>query len=293
MKFNISSSLAFIALFAIVLAACTDPIDIDLDEGTPQLNVDAFLNDKPEEQKVRLLMTTNYFDNESINAISDATVTLTSELQEEWTFTYDKDGYYVLPHTPGDTLIRPFVNYTLWIKHDGATFTAGALSMPTTIVDSITFEEQVPSGPGSLDGFIGEFWARDIAGMPNFYWIQTYKNDTFISDPNFINVAFDAAQGEGADGLTFIPPIRTGINTFPNIFEKDDNVRVEIHGISFETYQFIFQAQSQITNGGLFATPPYNVVTNIENVNGSDEAKDKAVGWFSVATVSSREAVAQ
>ena len=137
MKFNISSPLVFIALLAIALVACTDPIDIELDEGTPQLNVDAFLNDKPEEQKVRLVMTTNYFDNESVNSISDATVTLTSDLQEEWTFSYDKDGYYVLPYTPGDTLIRPFVNYTLWIKHNGATFTASALSMPTTVVDSI------------------------------------------------------------------------------------------------------------------------------------------------------------
>lgn len=293
MKFNIPSSFAMMALLALGLLACTDPIDIELDEGTPQLNVDAFLTDKPEDQRVRLVRTTNYFDNESLNAIENAVVTLRNDQDREWSFNYDKDGYYVLPYDETEPLIVPFGQYRLTIEYDGATFTADAAAMPTTTVDSITFEEQIPNGPGTLDGFIGEWWGRDIPGMPNFYWIQTYVNDTVISDPNFINVAWDAAQGEGADGLTFIPPIRTGINTFPDIFQKGDKVRVEVHGISFETYQFIFQAQSQITNGGLFATPPFNVVTNIVNANGSDKAEDKAVGWFSVATVSSGEAVAE
>jgi len=127
--------------------------------------------------------------------------------------------------------------------------------------------------------------------FPNFYWIKTYINDQLISDPNFINLSVDAAQGAGSDGLAFIPPIRTGITTFPNIFQKGERVRVEIHGISFETYNFIVQAQSQITNGGLFATPPYNVVTNIVNEDGSTNVENQAVGWFSVATVLGLEEV--
>jgi len=291
MKLHIKPVYSFLALAVFAITACTDPIDIELDEGTSQINVDAFITDKPETQKVRVVKTTNYFDNESLNAITNANVVLTNNFGQSWRFNYSTDGYYTLPYT--DTIIKPFVEYTLEVKHDDNTFRAVSTAMPTTPVDSITFEEQIPNGAGSLDGFIGEFWAKDVPGMPNFYWIKAYQNDVFLSDPNFINLAFDAAQGEGADGLTFIPPIRTGITTFPDIYKKGDKVRVEIHAISFETYNFIFQAQSQITNGGLFATPPFNVITNIENVSGSDAVEDQAVGWFSVATVSSLEATAE
>ncbi|MBI1184744.1 DUF4249 family protein [bacterium] len=282
---------ALSAIF-LLLTACTDPIDVKLDEGVSQLNVDAFINDKAEAQKVRLVMTTNYFDNNTILPVEDAVVTLLNDsTAQEWSFSYDKEGYYTLPQT--DNMVLPFNSYTLKISHNGQHYSAHTMAMPTTPVDSITFELQVPNGPGTLDGYIGEFWGKDIPGMPNFYWIKTYVNDTFISDPNFLNVSYDAAQGQGSDGLTFIPPIRRGITTFPNIFQKGDKVRVEILGITYETYNFLLEAQSQITNGGLFATPPYNVVTNITNDSGTDKVADQAVGWFSVATISSLEAVAE
>lgn len=291
MKFIIKSPLFLTLLLSVIYTSCTDPIDIELDEGTAQLNVDAFITDKPEDQKVRVVMTTNYFDNLSVNPITDAEVKMQSSLGQEWTFSYTQDGYYVLPYT--DTIVRPMVGYTLLVNHSGQEFIANTTAFPTAQVDSIIFIEQIPTGPGSLDGFIGEFWGRDVPNFPNAYWIKTYINDTLISDPNFINLSLDAGQGQITDGSPFIPPIRTGITTFPNIFQRGERVKVEIHGISFETYQFITQAQSQITNGGLFATPPYNVVTNIENTSGSEAVEDQAVGWFSVATVKSLEEVAE
>ncbi|MGB0430645.1 MAG: DUF4249 family protein [Bacteroidia bacterium] len=277
------------AIFAIT--ACTDPIDIELDEGTPQVNIDAFITGLPEDQKVRVVITTNYFDNLKVDPITDAEVVLSSSLNQQWVFNYTENGYYVLPYS--DTIVRPFVDYTLTVKANGQEFFANTTAFPTTAVDSILFFEQIPTGPGSLDGFIGEFWGNDLPGLPNAYWIKTFVDDTLISDPNFINLSLDAGQGPISDGSAFIPPIRTGITTFPNIFQKDEKVRVEIHGISLETYEFITQAQSQITNGGLFATPPFNVISNIKNTSGSEAVEDQPVGWFSVATVSSLEAVAE
>lgn len=282
-----------ILLFALVLfafTACTDPIDIELDEGTSQVNIDAFITSLPEDQKVRVVMTTNYFDNLKVDPITNAEVVLTNNLNQSWTFSYEGEGYYVLPYS--DTIVRPFIEYSISIKVGENEFISNTTAFPTTKVDSIIFEEQIPTGPGSLDGFIGEFWGRDLPGLPNAYWIKTYINDTLISDPNFINLSLDAGQGPISDGFAFIPPIRTGITTFPNIFQKDERVKVEIHGISLETYEFITQAQTQITNGGLFATPPFNVITNFRNISGSEKVADQPVGWFSVATVSSLEAVA-
>ncbi|MFY0674138.1 MAG: DUF4249 domain-containing protein [Bacteroidia bacterium] len=278
-----------VAVFA--LAACTDPIDIELDEGTPQVNIDAFITSLPEDQKVRVLTTTNYFDNLKVDPITNAEVVLTNNLNQQWTFSYTENGYYVLPYS--DTIVRPFAQYSISVKVGNQEFVSSTTAFPTTKVDSIVFDEQIPTGPGSLDGFIGEFWGRDIAGITNAYWIKTYIDDTLISDPGFINLSLDAGQGPISDGSPFIPPVRTGITTFPNIFQKEERVKVEIHGISLETYEFITQAQTQITNGGLFATPPFNVITNFSNASGSENVADQPVGWFSVATVSSLEAVAE
>jgi hypothetical protein len=287
----IKSQIIIIALSIFAITACTDPIDIELDEGTPQVNIDAFITSLPQDQKVRVVMTTNYFDNLRIDPITNAEVVLRNNINQEWTFSYTENGYYVLAYS--DTIVRPFIEYSISVKVDGNEFVSTTTAFPTTKVDSINFFEQIPTGPGSLDGFIGEFWGRDIAGIPNAYWIKTFVNDTLVNDPNFINLSLDAGQGPISDGSPFIPPVRTGITTFPNIFQRNETVRVEIHGISLETYEFITQAQSQITNGGLFATPPFNVVTNFSNANGSGEVGDQPVGWFSVATVSSLEAVAE
>jgi hypothetical protein len=57
-----------------------------------------------------------------------------------------------------------------------------------------------------------------------------------------------------------------------------------------ETNNFLIQAVAQIQNGGLFATTPENVRTNI--ITPSD-AKTKAVGWFNMATVISKTILIQ
>jgi hypothetical protein len=90
---------------------------------------------------------------------------------------------------------------------------------------------------------------------------------------------------EGIDSTGFTPPI-----TFLGFkqYQKGWSCKVEIHSISKETYFFFLQAAAQINNGGLFATTPENVKTNI--VTPSD-AKTKGIGWFNMATVASKKIV--
>ena len=59
-----------------------------------------------------------------------------------------------------------------------------------------------------------EFFARDLLGLGNSYWIKSFKNDTFLNRPSEINIAFDASFDAGGevDNLIFIPPIRDNIN---------------------------------------------------------------------------------
>lgn len=281
--------LAFLVWVVAVFAACTDPIDVELDPGTPQINIDAFIEDQDVVQRVRVLNTTDYFDNESLSEVTNAEVTLADNTGNSYDFTYTEDGYYVSAQN-GSEMIKEGLEYTLKVTVGDKSFLATSYTVAPPPIDSLTFEEISGDGPGALNGFIGAFWATDVAGQSNFYWIKAFRNDTFLSDPNFLNIAQDAIQeGDAGDGLQFIPPIAQGITTFPDIYQLDDEVRVELHSITPGTYAFLSEARTQITNGGLFAEPPYNVRTNIVNTSGSEALEDQPVGWFSTSMVSSIE----
>jgi hypothetical protein len=124
--------------------------------------------------------------------------------------------------------------------------------------------------------------AKDLPGQVNGYWFKTFKNGKFYNKPGEINLSYDAAFGPGSDGVTFIPPIV--LNLSPERFQIGDSVVVECHSVGISTWFFLNQAQSQMQNGGLFATPVVNVPSNIENVNKNSDVK--ATGWFCAASIS-------
>ena len=118
-----------------------------------------------------------------------------------------------------------------------------------------------------------------------------------MNKPSEINLAYDAGFSAGGnfDGVSFITPIRQGINPF----DQDDNdeiippylpgdsVYVEIHSITLEAFNFMNEVAIQTNRPGgfseLFASPISNVSTNIFNANNSSR---KALGFFNVAAVS-------
>ena len=89
-----------------------------------------------------------------------------------------------------------------------------------------------------------------------------------------------------ADGLTFIVPIRQSINP-DSLYALNDVVRVEVHSLTADAFLFWQQVRTQVTNGGLFATPPANVPTNIINTNPTGRP---ATGFFITSALSSRTA---
>ncbi len=163
-------------------------------------------------------------------------------------------------------------------------------------IDSITFKQ----GTGNIrnkDFYRGQFWATDPIGPGDTYWIKAYKNGVLLNKPSEINIAYDAALSKGStfDGITFIQPIRNGINpddTDSNSqpvspYSPGDSVYVEINSLSEASFDFLSQVITQTNRPGgfseLFATPLANVPTNIFNENPKGTV---VVGFFNVASVS-------
>ncbi|MEQ8519633.1 MAG: DUF4249 family protein [Cytophagales bacterium] len=300
----------FYILIAIALlsTACEDPYDIDIEKGESQLVVDAFINNDAAIKEIILTETVDFFDANQPPAVRNAEVAifnLNSGLVYNFTENQTKPGHYqwsdsTLPilnriGDVGDTLNLAIVNGT-------DTFISASVLKRTTAIDSVIFVFE--EGNSFTDeGYYAELKASDLPGTGDIYWIRSWVNGIYLSKAVEINVAYDASftPGASSDGIPFILPIRTGINPINDDedeersdpdqyvpetpYEIGDSIYVEIWSINESTIFFLQQIQAEVNNGGLFATPPTNVRTNIFNINPNSEKA--AVGHFCVSEVSS------
>lgn len=272
------------------LTSCEDVIQVKLDEGEPMVTIDAFINDMRSQQKVRLTYTDSYFSQKPNQPIKGATVNL-KDLSTgiDYVFSDNNNGDYVW--MPTDTF-KVGHEFELTVTHQGIVYKSLSRLNRTTGIDTLVSEFREGGSLGNPDeGYKFVFLGFDPPGeIIDYYWIKSYRNGVFFNKGSDINIAANAAYGEGADGFPFITPIAESITPFGEVFQKFDVCRVEIHSINFETYNFFIQVYTQTTNSGLFATSPENVKTNIKNTTND---KVKVVGWFCMSAVSFKEAVAQ
>lgn len=286
--------IALLSCFAFMFASCEDVVQIKLDEGSNLYVIDAFVNSLRVDQVIKITNNSSYFSNSNPGGVSGATVILTDLTEnKQYIFNYTSNGNYVYTLATTDTMAKPNHNYALNVTIDGGLYTAETMQKRYASIDSISVQLNDNSfgfGQASSDStYFCVLFAKDKAdSQPDFYWIKTFRNDTLFSDAGDLNVNIDGTGGEitnsPVDSLYFTPP---GSLLGFKRYRRHDKCKVEIHSIMRNTYNFFTQAQTQINNGGLFATTPENVKTNITTPSG----KTKAVGWFSISSVATKSVV--
>lgn len=284
-------SILFALLGTVVLLdSCTTVIDAKLDTGPTQLSVDAVLTDQPGAQTIRLTQTAAYFNNSTPPAATSATVTVTDNAGKIYTFLDpDNDGYYVWQPTGNDTLGHIGRTYQLSIGFQGETYRAVSKMNRVPPIDSLIFVKRKLNPFSKNEGYRAEFYAVDIPNQTDYYRVRFFRNGELQNKPNNIVTSQDGGFRSGTsvtDGLMFIVPIRRSINV-DSLYAMNDVVKVELQSLTSEAFDFWQQFRTQITNGGLFATPPANIPTNISNTNPSGRG---AVGFFITSAVRSRTA---
>lgn len=270
------------------LAACEDIVDVDTDEGAPQLVVDAFINHLPERQEIKITKSQPYFDNSSPNPVENAEVYLLDKDDNRTDFDFDVESgvYFWEPEHEEDSLVLFGQSYRLRVNADGEEFEASSRVNRIPPIDTIfsSFEE---AGLFNDERYIVELTIVDPPGVGDTYWFRVYRNGVRYKEPGDVILAFDAAFDPGqGDGIPIIPPITGSVNI--EDYEVGDEITVEVYAITNETYYFLREARTQATNGGIFASPPANVRSNLRNRN--PESNEKALGWFSTSSVS-RESI--
>jgi hypothetical protein len=257
-----------ISLFstAILFSSCEDVVKIDVPAGESQLVVDAFITDLRETQSIKLTKTSPYFENSPSPAATGAVVTVTDQVSGTvYNFLdADNDGNYTWTPTAGDTICRILFPYKLRVEYSGEVFEAESYVGRPAILDSVRFEKR-PADAFSPEGYYIALDAYDQEGKGDCYWFRAYKNGNLLNGSGQIRTSYDMAFGaDSPDGGLFITPIREFMNN--DAYAVGDSVYIEIHSITPQTLIYWNLVQAELQNSGLFATPPSNSPTNINNV---------------------------
>ncbi len=283
------------------LWSCEDKIEVELPKAEPVIVIDAWINNKHERQTISIMKTIPYFENtflpglnEAVVQVEDLTGGMIYEFQKS-----DDDGVYTWDPTPTHPVFGQIGNeFKLSVQHGNAVYESYSSMNRVPPIDSILYSYE--KGNSFLpDSYFAQFYALEPAGPGDTYWIKAWKNGQFLNKPSEINISFDAGGSPGAiiDGITFIQPVRDGINPFDqdenkeflSPYEPGDSVYVELHSINYESYTFLNEVAIQTNRPGgfaeLFAQPLANVSSNILITDESSDAV-KAIGFFNVSAVS-------
>ncbi|MBX2952508.1 MAG: DUF4249 domain-containing protein [Leadbetterella sp.] len=272
---------------AFLFFSCEDVIDLEVKEGRQQLVVDAWLTDEVQEQHVTLTLSQPYFDQSKPQPALGAEVYVIREDSTRFRFTdTDNDGVYT--YSPRNrNYLRLNQKVGLYIKYNSEEYYSISELKRVPTIDSLKYQSiTLPIKPNDSpqSGFLAQFFATDFEGEGDTYLIRSYKNDVLRTRSGEYTLSYDGglSPGSGSDGMLFLQPVRMGINT--GLFEDRDKITVEMFSIPLDAYYFLYQVQAETNNGGIFATPPANIPSNVFNVN--PKSAEKPVGLFLVSRVS-------
>jgi hypothetical protein len=258
-------------LFILILgASCEKVIDVELDEGDVLLVVDGWITNQPPPYDINLSTTAPYFLNQTTPRATGATVKLKDSEGNEETLTEVSAGKYRVNQIAGKVGNR----YTLSIQYQGESYEAQTELKNVPPIDSLLYEK-IPERLGRKEGLYINYFGPELASEGDFYRLKVFRNDTLFNKPADLVLFFD--QFVNGNYLSDLE-----VNPFEP-YKVNDKVRVELWSITEDAYNFYNEMVQQINNGGLFATPPANVRTNVKNVN---PQRKKAVGYFGGAGVS-------
>lgn len=263
----------FLFISLLSLGACTEIVDVDLEEaGDSKLVVFAEITDEPMQHAVNLSLSTSYFYNEETPTVSGATVTINDGFD---TITLTEDlsnpGTYLTPEDYAGVIGR---TYNLLIENvdadnDGVNeiYTAETKMMSTPPVNNVEVEYN-----SSWEGWEVKIDTYDPAETADFYLFKVYKNDVLYSDTISNYWTTDDRFFNGS--LIENTRVQYFNEDRDEIVNDGDKVTLEMAGITEDYFNFINEVIEEVSDKiPMFSGPAANVNGNISN---------GALGFFAV-----------
>jgi hypothetical protein len=248
----------------VVLASCTEPMELELDSTFTRLVVEGAVTTDTTIHQVRLSSTTDFYYNDIPPAVSGAYVRISdgSKLTE----LSENDFGSGIYETPAGFYGEVGKTYTLLIELEeeigGHTaYNASCLLRPTSQPDSIQIEYQ----PSWGDGFWEiKLFAQDPPSR-DFYKFLTFVNNVLVTDSLQEIFVIDDRLFNGnytnGIGVSFL-----NAAVEDNRLNPGDVVTILIANLTEEYANFIITARTENSfSTPLFSGPPANVKGNMSN----------------------------
>jgi len=271
-------------LVVLIMFSCTERIEIELGSSDIRLVVYGEITNQQKAHQIFLSSTSDYFSNKPAVGISGAEVRISDgnhdlicPESEYFPGLYQTSALFA--GSIGKTYKLTIENVD--VDKDGKmeSYSATSFLPPVSTVDSIKLSYLSRS---YISGWQVHLYALDPAERKDFYAFKIYKNDTLLTDSlsEYYFQSDELFNGKYTNGI---------IAQFLNDSKPDekaskgDKITFELNGITKEYYDFLTEAQFEIsTKIPLFSGPPANVKSNISN---------NAVGFFTAYSVSKSSAI--
>ncbi|UJH91168.1 DUF4249 domain-containing protein [Antarcticibacterium sp. 1MA-6-2] len=246
-----------------IIAGCEEVVDIDLEESTPKLVIEASLlkvKSIPDTPHYIILTKTAPFFEEEIPPATEAEVKVTDSDGQVYIFEEIDPGLYrneVLEAEPGKS-------YHLQINYLNETYEATSTYTP---VADLEYVEQNNEGGFNGDDIELRAFYTDPPEIGNYYLFRFLYDELSLQiyEDEFINGNRSFAVFTNED------------------LKEGDRVSFEIQGISRRYYEYLFILRSQAgSGGGPFQTQPTVVRGNIVNTT---NPANFPLGFFRVSEV--------
>lgn len=259
MKLNIVLLLSVLLTFI----SCQKEIDIDLNDSSPKVVIEANYNATDSVVTVLVSKTGSYFDEYSTTYINDAVVTIRQDNGADVAIPFISDGKYEL----GNYIPAYGSTYTVTVSYDGTSYTADCKLMPTMELLPATIEYQEAS-IFTDEGYWITYRFQDFPGKGNCYKIiPTYGGVTYNRFGEFMTGEDKLTDGN----LIERPMIET--------FQLGDTVYLELQSISQKVYDYYSQLADNTSGFTAAAGNPDYLWSN------------GALGYFSAYSYSSQEVI--
>jgi len=263
-----------IVVFLIAVSACTEKVEIELDETYTRLVVEAAITTDTMMHVVKLSKTTSYYYNQAPPPVTEAVVLLDDNQGEVLQLEEIEDGVYA---TSDDFHAVVGKTYTLNIRlNEGVAgqlvYSASSTVQPMYPVDSIGLEYDEIS---DFKYFEVQCFYLDPPTR-EWYMFDIYKNGERLTDTiSWRDVTDDEFfNGNYTNGI--------GVGYLDQDYEREklypgDTITFRAGFITEEYAEFIWALQEEVNYSmPLFSGPPANVIGNISN---------GGIGYFAVFSV--------
>lgn len=249
-------SIILVVSSLILMSACTEKIDISLDESSSKIVIEGSITNELKEHQVRITRSTGYLDEHPTPEMAGARVVLSDGFNEIQLTEVSTGVFKTIPAMAGIC----GRTYTLKVYVNEAEYVAQSYLRPVVPLDSIQITKaDMPLDPGQVweTGKIyynlGAFM-QEPGDQVNFYMLDACRNGVLVNDT--------LSKKRFVDDVIINGSYVTGMSAIQVDAVPGDSVTLNMYSVNKDFYQFLFAIYQSAMTGNPFAGTPANVQTN-------------------------------